>query len=158
MQLFGSKWVIESIDMEHDEDMKRQVLEACRDDLCKNSRLTSYVCYLRSKFVVSREDDEEINAEKTTLKKNGKFLDIISTKGSRGYDEFCNAIKKDGTTPHLLEMLDNKLQKLRAEAGGEYDESADGLPNPGEPGAPPLPHPYADNIPSRPCSYNSSQA
>ena len=84
----------------------------CRDYLCKTLRLTIHVTYLRSKSILSRDDDDEIKAETTNRKKNEKFLDILSTKGSRGYNEFCNAIISEGTTGHVLEKLNTELRNL----------------------------------------------
>ena len=84
----------------------------CRDYLCKTLRLTVHISFLRSKSILSLDDDQEINAETTNRKKNEKFLDILSTKGSRGYNEFCNAIKAEGTTGHVLDKLNTELRKL----------------------------------------------
>ena len=59
-----------------------------------NFRLFFSILYLKNKFIINRDNDEEINAKRITLKKKEKFLDIISMKGSLGYCEFCNAIQQ----------------------------------------------------------------
>ena len=84
----------------------------CRSYLCRTLRLTTHVSFLRSRSILSKEDDDDIKAEKGTLKQNEKFLDIISTKGPQGFDEFCNAIKDERTTGHVLEHINRELQTL----------------------------------------------
>lgn len=76
------------------EAIKCDVLIDLRDWLVGKLATDKIVLYLRSKRVLDQNDEEIIRAGITTTQKNSKLLDILETRGSRGFDQFCHAIRE----------------------------------------------------------------
>ena len=76
------------------EAIKRDVLIDLRDWLVRKLSIDHIIPYLRSKRILDQYDEENIRAEKTTIQKNSKLLDLVDSRGSKGFDQFCHAIKE----------------------------------------------------------------
>ncbi|KAK7488046.1 hypothetical protein BaRGS_00020637, partial [Batillaria attramentaria] len=94
------------------------ILQEQRHGLVNNLIADRHMDFLRSKFILTQDDCEEINAQMTQRKRASKFLDILLTKGPTAYDMFCEAIRIDRTQTFILELLnrdyENRLQNYRA--------------------------------------------
>jgi len=108
-------------DMEPLEELRRQalarikieVLEQSRHELCTNLDPRSHCTYLRSRGVLSGDDQERIQNcrfRECRSASTGLLLDIIATK-SDGFTELCNSIQEEGTQMFLLEKLNKSLEK-----------------------------------------------
>ena len=96
--------------------IKCDVLEDLRDWLVPKLRTDKIVTYLRSKRVFDLEDQETIDAEITTNRKNSKLLDFVIKRGSNAFDQFCHAIREKCTgQPHVLEKILNEFEKRKQE-------------------------------------------
>lgn len=147
-----------------------EVLEDLRIELCKLLDLRchfQFINYLKSKRMLSGDEEDDIMAERTRSRQVNRFLDILKQRGFQGFMYFCEAIQDDRTHTELLTKIlvafETKKSKL---AGGltfaqqetcrnssssslvsetswfngyPVEISEDDLPLPGQPGAPPLP-------------------
>ena len=103
---------------ERDRDMaalKKLVLESMRSTLVENVDPTTFLPFLRSKFVVSDRENAEIKSccSRSVYDGADKLVDVLCTKGARGYDLLCEAIHQDQTQLYLLTQMNVKLEKLR---------------------------------------------
>ncbi|XP_064616589.1 B-cell lymphoma/leukemia 10-like [Liolophura sinensis] len=89
---------------------KLKVLEEQRYLLCKSIIPDRHYPYLRSKAILSLDDCEEIDAERTTRKKAARFLDIMVSKGPSAYDHLCESLMLDTTQMHLLKRLNTEYE------------------------------------------------
>ncbi len=94
-------------------DLKCLVLESMRDTLERNIDPSKFLPYLRSKFVISARENATIKAccAKSVYDGAEKFIDVLCTKGSKGYDQFCIAIMRDETQLYLLKALNKRLER-----------------------------------------------
>lgn len=93
--------------------IKRLVLESMRETLVKNIDPSKFLPYLRSKFVIDARESAIIKSccSKSVFDGAEKFIDVLCTKGSKGYDCFCQYIIKDETQVHLLKALNKRLER-----------------------------------------------
>ena len=64
--------------------------------------------------MLSRDDEEMIEAEISTKQKTHLLLDILSKKVPKGFDELVKSLIQDKTQIHLAEMLNKEYeQKMR---------------------------------------------
>ena len=97
---------------------KREVLEELRPVLVDNIQPDKLYTYLRSKRVLNEDDVEDIEAERTRKKKVERFLDHISKRGSDGFDQFCEAIRRNKTQLFLVRKVMDKFESKRANLDG----------------------------------------
>lgn len=101
----------------NEEDLKRikaQVLVQMRRDLVKNIDARRLLTYLRSKYILDERDCDEIKSKSSREASTEVFIDILSRKGPRGYDEFCSAILHDRTQTFLLTAMNKTLEVMKA--------------------------------------------
>lgn len=97
--------------------LKSTILQEQRGLLVSNLTVDRHMDFLRSKYILSEDDCEEICAEKTRRKRASRFLDIMLTKGPAAFDAFLEALRQDGTQTFLLESLnrdyENRIYNFR---------------------------------------------
>ncbi|XP_057300888.1 caspase-2-like [Hydractinia symbiolongicarpus] len=111
--------------MAHDEDeilkvyaeWKRDVLEEKRYILCKDIDPQRFFPFLRSKQILDQDNEEDINYERTRLRRAERFLDILVTKGPDAFDYFCEALLTQVAgqlhlLKEILEALDDKREDI----------------------------------------------
>jgi hypothetical protein len=86
-------------------EIKMKVIEKHYDDLCKYLEPRRHFSFLRSKSVLSQDDQEAINCLAVRTERCQKFLDILMTKGNSGFDELCASLQRERTQPFLLQEL-----------------------------------------------------
>lgn len=69
--------------------------------------------YLRSKKVLTRDDQDTIKQEPSQSAKAGKLLDIVQTKGPDGYEALVLSIQKNKTQPFLVTMLNKEFESRK---------------------------------------------
>lgn len=98
--------------------LKASVLDENRPVLCKNLDPKLHYPYLRSKYVLSEEDEELIEVQPIRQQKVHKFIDILMKKGRPGYDELIKSIIQERTQIFLAKQLnqafEEKVKRLRA--------------------------------------------
>lgn len=98
------------------EAIKRDVLIDLRDWLVEKLSIDKIIPYLRSKRILDQYDEENIRAERTTIQKNGKLLDLVDSRGSTGFDQFCHAIKERCTGQEfVLDKILIEFEKRKQE-------------------------------------------
>lgn len=98
------------------ERIKCEVLEDLRDWLVPKLRADKIITYLRSKRVFDMDDQELINAEKTTRRSNNMLLDLVIARGSTAFDQFCHAIRENCTgQAHVLEKILIEFERRKQE-------------------------------------------
>lgn len=98
------------------EAIKRDVLIDLRDWLVEKLSTDKIVTYLRSRRVLDQYDEEDIRAERTTIQKNAKLLDLVDSRGSTGFDQFCHAIRERCTgQAFLLDKILIEFEKRKQE-------------------------------------------
>lgn len=99
-----------------DEDLyllKQNVLDSLRTKLVENIDPQAHFPYLKTKNVLSGSDCDEINAQVTRIAKADRFVDIISRRGPKAYDQLCQSLNRNGTQTFLLRAMNCKLEELR---------------------------------------------
>eukprot|EP00920_Eleutheroschizon_duboscqi_P022704 GHVT01055298.1.p1 GENE.GHVT01055298.1~~GHVT01055298.1.p1 ORF type:complete len:166 (-),score=5.73 GHVT01055298.1:505-1002(-) len=91
-------------------DLKIKILNDLRHQLCKDILVQRHFSYLRSKYVLTQQDEQMILHECTDPDRASKFLDILCQKGSKGFDSFCESLREDQTQIHLLKKLHIELE------------------------------------------------
>lgn len=96
-------------------ELKCFVLESMRDTLVKNVDPTKFLPFLRSKFVLSGRESDTIKSccSKSVYDGADKLIDVLCTKGAKGYDVFCDAIVHDKTQVFLLTALNKRLEFVK---------------------------------------------
>lgn len=96
-------------------ELKCKVLESMREKLVKDIDPTKFLPFLRSKFVVDGFESATIKncRSKSVFEGADKLVDVLCTKGAKGYDVFCLAILHDQTQLHILKALNKRLEALR---------------------------------------------
>ncbi|XP_041369465.1 B-cell lymphoma/leukemia 10-like [Gigantopelta aegis] len=100
--------------------IKQEILRDKRFEIVKSLNPARHYDYLRSKYLLSGEDVEEIQKQETQQKRASLFLDKILQNGPNNcYDLLCESILvADKTRMHLLTMLnkeyENKLNNYKA--------------------------------------------
>lgn len=85
--------------------LKVEVLKSLRASLAKNLNPTSHMDFLRSRYILSEEDCDEIKHPPSRRQRASKFLDILDMKGAEAYDALCAALREEGTQIFLLREL-----------------------------------------------------
>lgn len=114
------------IEQEELESIKKSVLTSSRRILVDAIDPANHTSYLRSKFVLSERDAEEINAPSSRSARAEVFLDKLSRKGSVAYDEFQNSLCRDRTQLFLLTSMTKTLELLKhkvKEFKGKYQNN-----------------------------------
>jgi hypothetical protein len=101
------------IEQEELETIKHTVLTRSRRLLVDSIDPANHVSYLRSKFIFSERDAEEINAQPSRSARAELFLDKLCRKGSQAYDEFQNSLCRDKTQLFLLTHMTKTLELLK---------------------------------------------
>lgn len=95
--------------------LKCFVLESMRQTLVKNVDPTKFLPFLRSKFVLDGRESDTIKSCCSVSVQDGadKLVDVLCTKGAKGYDTFCDAIIHDKTQVFLLTALNTRLEMAK---------------------------------------------
>ena len=101
------------IEQEELDAIKRSVLTSSRRLLVDSLDPANHVSYLRSKFVMTERDAEEINAPASRSARVEVFLDKLSLKDSVAYDEFQNSLCRDRTQLFILTSMTKTLEILK---------------------------------------------
>ncbi|KAK6194800.1 hypothetical protein SNE40_000355 [Patella caerulea] len=91
--------------------IKCEIIQEKRHELVKTLNAERHIDYLRSKFLLSEEDAQEISNCPSKQKKAGVFLDLIFKNGPRAYDKLCESLLIERTQIFLLEMLNKEYEK-----------------------------------------------
>ena len=95
-----------------------QVLEESRSLLVKKD-LSRYIPYLKSKYIISRDDQDEIQLAGTTKRKNDKIVDILLMRGPEAYDHLCAAMLEEKVDANVVITLNVALEnKISAAFAG----------------------------------------
>jgi len=78
--------------------------------LCENIDPRRHYCYLRSKLILSSDDQERIDSGQTRRDRACRLIDILITKGPTAFDELCDSIREERTQIFLLELLHKALE------------------------------------------------
>ena len=98
-------------------EINRTTITKMYDTLTRDIDCTKYFPSLRSTFVLTADDCDEIREERTRKKMVMKFLDLLTKKEKRTVvEELLRAIGKDKTMPQLR----MKLMKAFVETKEEY--------------------------------------
>ena len=87
----------------------------CRMLLTENIEPDRFFPHLRAKQVLNESDADEIKAEKTRRDRASKFIDILSRKGSKAYNEFCKALLKDRSQLFIVKAMNEAVARQRSE-------------------------------------------
>lgn len=90
-----------------------QILEEQRHYLCKHLNPQDHFAYLRSKHLLTREDEELIKSEVTSKRRAERFLDILVQKGPNCYKSLVDALLKNGTQLFLAEKLNKEYERKK---------------------------------------------
>ena len=101
------------IEQEELDTIKRSVLTSSRRLLVESLDPANHLSYLRSKFVLTERDAEEITAPASRSARVEVFLDKLSLKGSEAYDELQNSLCRDRTQLFLLTSMTKTLELLK---------------------------------------------
>ena len=101
------------VEQEELEAIKQTVLTRSRRLLVDSIDPATHLTYLRSKFIFTERDAEEVNAPPSRSAKAEVFLDKLIRKGSQGYDEFQKSLCRDRTQLFLLEHMTKTLELLK---------------------------------------------
>eukprot|EP00118_Oscarella_pearsei_P025817 m.308829 g.308829 ORF g.308829 m.308829 type:complete len:369 (+) comp44935_c0_seq1:69-1175(+) len=97
--------------------------------LSRDMDCTKYFAYLRSKFVLSADNCEEIRGERTRRTKTEKFLDLLAKMEDKDtVKNLITAVCKDHTVPGMkARMVDffSEARKEYAEKHNKYEEEDD---------------------------------
>ncbi|XP_065068148.1 uncharacterized protein LOC135693544 [Rhopilema esculentum] len=128
--------------------LKEEVLKDLRPFLVQNLECQKLFAFLRSREVLDVDDQEEIEAEKIRRRRNERLLDIVKSRGSDGFDNFCEAIRQNKTQIFILKAILDSFQKkldncsdislFNGNGSNELTEAQ--LPVPGGPGGPAVPY------------------
>lgn len=93
-------------------ELKCIVLESMRETLVKNVDPTKFLPFLRSRFVLDARESDIIKSScsRSVFEGADKLVDVLCTKGAKGYDVFCKAILHDETQLFLLKALNKRLE------------------------------------------------
>ncbi|XP_045191135.2 caspase recruitment domain-containing protein 9-like [Mercenaria mercenaria] len=93
--------------------LKASVLDENRPLLCKTLDPKLHYPYLRSKYVLSEDDEELIEVQQLKKLKVHKFIDILMKKGRKGFDELVISIIQERTQIFLAEALNKAFEEKR---------------------------------------------
>lgn len=85
--------------------IKLEVLEEKRDSLTRSLDAEKYLAHLRSKRILDRDDEQVIKSKVTGREKAETLLDMLAKGDPIAFDELCEALLKNKTQIHLLQML-----------------------------------------------------
>lgn len=94
-------------------NIKHTVLTIERQEIARNIEPSRFFGHLRAKYIFDERDCDEIRGVSSRVGSAEVFVDTLKRKGSRGYDEFCNALMSDKTQMFLLQRLTQTLELLR---------------------------------------------
>ena len=102
---------------------KSEVLKELRPFLVDNLEPQKLFAYLRSCQVLDSDDQEDIEAERTRRRKNERLLDHIKNRGADGFDNLCEAIRRNTTQLFILRKILNLFQKKKDNCTGSLTET-----------------------------------
>lgn len=96
-------------------ELKCFVLETMREILVNNVDPSNFLPFLRSKFVITGRESDTIKSccSKSVYDGAEKLIDVLCTKGAKGYDVFCDAILHNETQVFLLTELNKRLEMVK---------------------------------------------
>ena len=95
--------------------IKKLVLTSLRTSLVQSLDPRLFLCIFRQEFVLNARECDTIKyaCGKSVYEGAETLLDILETKGSRGYDVLCRALLYDRTQLHLLTALEETLTQFK---------------------------------------------
>lgn len=132
-------------------EYKQQTLQEMRITLVKDLEPKKLYAYLRSKGVLDEDDQEEVESDRAPRKMRAeRFIDILSKKSDKGFDELCHCILQTLTgqlhlLQKLLKLFEEKIQgaeELQHRRQISRARALSELPCPGQIGGPELPDGY----------------
>lgn len=95
--------------------IKKLVLVKMRSDLVQSLDPRLFLTTFRQEFVLNARECDIIksSSSRSTCEGAENLLDILETKGSRGYDVLCKALLEDQTQLHLLTALGDTLSQFK---------------------------------------------
>ncbi|XP_029182746.2 uncharacterized protein LOC114950765 isoform X2 [Acropora millepora] len=131
------------------EAIKGEVLIYLRDFLVDKLATDKIITYLRSKRILDQSDEEDIRAERTTIQKNSKLLDLVDSRGSEDPKGFPPATFNGSIS---IQTSDPKLTVVIPGLPESHQVDLSNLPCPGDPGAP-VPPDELENNPTQVMSH-----
>ena len=101
------------IEKEELDAIKKSVLTSSRRLLVDSIDPANHLSYLRSKFILSEREAEEICSPPSRSARAEVLLDKLGLKGSEAYDEFQNSLYRDRTQLFLLSAMTKTLELLK---------------------------------------------
>ena len=77
--------------------------------------LRPYIPHLKTKYIMSIDDQEEVESLTTTRQKSDKIIDILLRRGNRAYDELCQAMIDLRVDAQVVIKLNLELERRKAE-------------------------------------------
>lgn len=88
-----------------------KVLQTHYATLCQNLEPKRHFSYLRSKSILSSDDQERIDSGTTRNDRARAFIDLLLTKGYYAFDELCNSLHEEGTQLFLVTTLNKAYEQ-----------------------------------------------
>ena len=85
--------------------IKLEILEEKRDHLTRSLDAEKYLAHLRSKRILDQDDEQVIKSKVTGRQKAETLLDMLARGDPSAFDELCEALLKNKTQVHILQML-----------------------------------------------------
>lgn len=84
-------------DKEKRDGLKLQILQEQRTLLCEKLDPSRHYPYLQQERILSVDDKELIESERTRIRKVNTMLDILIRNGPQSFDALCQSLRKDKT-------------------------------------------------------------
>ncbi len=84
---------------------KLEVFKELRQYLVKNLEPDKLYTFLRSCDNLDEGDEEEIRSQVRRTRRNEMLIDLITNRGSEGFDNFCEAIRQNTTQLFVLRKI-----------------------------------------------------
>ena len=81
----------------------RQLLRKHRMALSRDMEAKTVASHLYSKGIISENENEEIQVQKTSQERSEMLLDKVTRKGPNAFDTLCDILKE--VQPHLEQLL-----------------------------------------------------
>jgi len=95
--------------------IKKLVLKSLRNSLVQSIDPRTFLPVFLQEFVMNKRECDIIKFAccKAVQEGTEAMLDILETKGSRGYNVLCDELHRDGTQLHILRALSEKLTRFK---------------------------------------------
>ncbi|XP_048777522.1 B-cell lymphoma/leukemia 10-like isoform X2 [Ostrea edulis] len=96
-----------------EEEIQYEILEEQRFYLCKHLDPQNHFAYLRSKHLLTADEEEIIKSHSSRTQRAEKFLDILLQKGPMCYKALVDALLKNKTQTFLVTRLNKEFEKKK---------------------------------------------